>query len=332
MEHGARGASSSSASATVSNISPSLLTASPSSPIGITDAVESTAERTVESTAENTAESTVESTAESTAAPGEPSEPDPAEAEEVGNGEVIEVDLHRTFPKHQSISSEQGQQVLRRILRAYSLYHPQVGYCQGMNFVAGLFLSVLGQQREQEEQVFWLLASMIGERCTRHRYAGMFMPGMPLAAQSLHCGSQLLKKHLPRLHSHFESEGLQPAMYLTKWLVPCFSVSFGFEFALRVFDVFLLEGWKVVYRVALALLKLSEPQLLDRPLEDMMDYLQVDLPALTATPKFRDEVFVQAFRFRIKSAQLRRWEAGCTTITRWPSDFYVRKGQSGGAS
>ena len=72
------------------------------------------------------------------------------------------------------------------------------------------------------------------------------MPGMPLAAQSLHCASRLVKARLPKLAQHFKAEGLEPAMYLTKWMVPCFSVSFDFEFALRVFDVFLLEVRLVV--------------------------------------------------------------------------------------
>jgi hypothetical protein len=101
-------------------------------------------------------------------------EADNTQDEDVGNGGVIEVDLHRTFPDHKQLSSEHGQQVLRRVLRAYSLHHPKIGYCQGMNFIAGLFLSVVGQEDQaQEEQAFWLLASMVGETSHRHRYKGI---------------------------------------------------------------------------------------------------------------------------------------------------------------
>jgi hypothetical protein len=41
-----------------------------------------------------------------------------------------------------------GQAALRRVLRAYS----DVGYCQGMNFIAGMFLTFM-----TEEEAFWLL-------------------------------------------------------------------------------------------------------------------------------------------------------------------------------
>ena len=45
-----------------------------------------------------------------------------------------------------------GQAALRRVLRAYSVYDPDVGYCQGMNFIAGMFLTFMS-----EEESFWLL-------------------------------------------------------------------------------------------------------------------------------------------------------------------------------
>lgn len=45
-----------------------------------------------------------------------------------------------------------GQAALRRVLRAYSYHDRDVGYCQGMNFIAGMFLTQLS-----EEEAFWLL-------------------------------------------------------------------------------------------------------------------------------------------------------------------------------
>jgi hypothetical protein len=49
-------------------------------------------------------------------------------------------------------TTQSGQAALRRVLRAYSYYDPEVGYCQGMNFIAGMFLTVMN-----EEEAFWLL-------------------------------------------------------------------------------------------------------------------------------------------------------------------------------
>jgi hypothetical protein len=91
--------------------------------------------------------------------------------------DAIERDLKRTFPKHRLFRESQvdemnqdniddtdsqageevyGKQTLRRILRAYSVYDREIGYCQGMNFVAGMLLMFL-----TEEEAFWLL---VGKR------------------------------------------------------------------------------------------------------------------------------------------------------------------------
>jgi hypothetical protein len=49
-----------------------------------------------------------------------------------------------------------GQAALRRVLRAYSYYDQEVGYCQGMNFIAGMFLTFM-----TEEEAFWLLVGKL---------------------------------------------------------------------------------------------------------------------------------------------------------------------------
>jgi hypothetical protein len=50
------------------------------------------------------------------------------------------------------IDLQGGQPSLRRVLKAYSLYDREIGYCQGMNFIAGMFLTLMS-----EEESFWLL-------------------------------------------------------------------------------------------------------------------------------------------------------------------------------
>eukprot|EP00127_Corallochytrium_limacisporum_P001175 Clim_evm10s44 gene=Clim_evmTU10s44 len=62
---------------------------------------------------------------------------------------IIERDLHRTFPDHVVFNGEfgkskgGGQNALRAVLRCYVLHRPDIGYCQGMALLAGLFLTLL---------------------------------------------------------------------------------------------------------------------------------------------------------------------------------------------
>ena len=48
----------------------------------------------------------------------------------------------RTFPQHDYFKSQlgAGQLALFNILKAYSLVDSEVGYCQGLGFVAGILL------------------------------------------------------------------------------------------------------------------------------------------------------------------------------------------------
>ena len=68
----------------------------------------------------------------------------------------IEKDVFRTFPDHSMFDVDgTGIQQLRRILLAYSVWNPAVGYCQGLNFMAAALLLFLG-----EEDSFWILCSL----------------------------------------------------------------------------------------------------------------------------------------------------------------------------
>lgn len=55
---------------------------------------------------------------------------------------IIRRDLARTFPNEPFFQDEngEGQESLLNVLKAYSLYDDEVGYCQGLSFLCGLLL------------------------------------------------------------------------------------------------------------------------------------------------------------------------------------------------
>jgi hypothetical protein len=46
--------------------------------------------------------------------------------------EDIDKDLHRSFPQHPFYQKKENLQPLRRVLMAYALRNPSLGYCQSM--------------------------------------------------------------------------------------------------------------------------------------------------------------------------------------------------------
>lgn len=83
------------------------------------------------------------------------------------HNEVIFPFPGRTFPTHQYFSAQlgAGQLSLYNLLKAYSLLDTEVGYCQGISFVAGLLLLHMS-----EEQAFDTLKFLMYDLGIRRQY------------------------------------------------------------------------------------------------------------------------------------------------------------------
>ena len=67
----------------------------------------------------------------------------PPHVQEVSPHErAIQRDLARTFPEHSFFKERDGlgQESLLNVLKAYSVFDREVGYCQGSPFISGLLL------------------------------------------------------------------------------------------------------------------------------------------------------------------------------------------------
>ena len=109
------------------------------------------------------------------------------------------------------------------------------------------------------------------------RMRGLFGEGMKETHQVLHVAEKLIQQFLPKLSAHFEKEHLHITMFCTQWLLTIYTSSFPFELVTHVWDCFLYEGWKIVYRVMLALLQRFQADLLQLGFEDILAYLR-ELP------------------------------------------------------
>ena len=170
-------------------------------------------------------------------------------------------------PPSEALGMGYGQGALRRVLRAYSAYDREVGYCQGMNFIAAMFLTFL-----TEEEAFWLLVVVMNEE--PYKLRELFGEDMAGTHEVLYISEKLLAQFLPQLAQHFEEEGVHVSMFVTQWLLTVYTSTFPFELVARVWDSFLVEGWKVVYRVLLALLEQAAGDVANLPFEEILQYFR----------------------------------------------------------
>lgn len=191
--------------------------------------------------------------------------------------EVIERDLHRTFPDNiyfnaslESSEKDDDEETpmitsLRRVLTAFAHYQPLIGYCQSLNFLAGLLLLFM-----EEEKVFWMLVILTERIIPKVHSADL---------EGVHTDQGVLmlciKEYIPQLWGilgkNFEGETLLEDKILTKlpavtlvtssWFMSLFVGILPIETVLRVWDILWYEGSKTIFRISLTIAKMC----LDNP-------------------------------------------------------------------
>jgi hypothetical protein len=77
---------------------------------------------------------------------------------------TIAKDVPRSFPEYDYFSRQGGKADLEKVLHAYAACDPEVGYCQGLNFLAGTILLYCPDAQEAFE-VLHVLLYQKGMRC-----------------------------------------------------------------------------------------------------------------------------------------------------------------------
>lgn len=171
------------------------------------------------------------------------------------NQKQIEIDLKRTFPEQEYVSSGTGQAALRRVLLALSRHFPQIGYCQSLNYVAASLLVFLDGD---ENAAFWMATALIEQRL----YPGTYQHDLIGLAVETKTAAAVLQWKAPKLARHLERCECDLSFFVTEWLLTIFSKSFPSETVARVWDTLIYEGSKILHRVILALLRSVEEEIL----------------------------------------------------------------------
>ncbi|KAI1911109.1 hypothetical protein LOZ12_004531 [Ophidiomyces ophidiicola] len=257
--------------------------------------------------------------------------------------EHIERDLHRTFPDNVHYKPDDSSasqpfegssnlnhlsdtpetpiiQSLRRVLYAFSIHNSKIGYTQSLNFIAGLLLLFL-----PEEKSFWML----------HIITSTFLPGthevsLEGANADLWILMVALKESLPAVYTKVASPTPTTArsrpptittttrlpditLGLTNWLMSMFIGSLPLETTLRVWDILFYEGSRTFFRVALAIFRISQRDILS--VSDPMEIFQIVQTApkrMLDASALADDCFMRRFRFsqaRIDSLRVARRQA-----------------------
>ncbi|KRZ87015.1 TBC1 domain family member 2B [Trichinella sp. T8] len=174
----------------------------------------------------------------------------------------IDLDLARTLPHNRHFEDMQAEKIepLRRVLYAYRQHNADIGYCQvdrfdlliGLNRLAAVALLYLS-----EEDAFWALVAII-EHLQPRNYYGRTV----IAAQAdQRVLDEIVHEKLPKVYAHLHSFEVDLSLFTSSWFLTIFVDNFPHQTYLNIWDCFLFEGNKVLFRFAIAALKLKEDEI-----------------------------------------------------------------------
>ncbi|KAK8187991.1 rab-GTPase-TBC domain-containing protein [Phyllosticta capitalensis] len=179
---------------------------------------------------------------------------------------MIGKDIGRSFPGVEMFrdAEGEGQKMLARVLKCFSLYDEKIGYCQGLGFLVGPLLMQMG-----DKEAFCVLVRLMDDYDLR----SCFLPDLSGLHLRIYQFQRLLHQHLPQLAEHLDGMQIHAA-YLSQWFLSFFAVTCPLPMLFRIYDVIFAEGAsETLMRVALAIMTKNESRLL--ALAEFEDVIQL---------------------------------------------------------
>ena len=181
---------------------------------------------------------------------------------------VIDVDISRTeFLKNK----QKGKIAINNILKSLQLYSSDNSYCQGMNYMAAfLYENILN-----EEDSFFIILSLFLNK----KFSLLFKNEMAQLKNYFIITDRLIHLYLPKIYSHFKKNQIIPDFFLSPYFITLFTQIYpaikekNNIFVLRVWDEFIMNGWKSLFEAILTLLKLKEKNILMCEGDQLVDLL-----------------------------------------------------------
>eukprot|EP00760_Papus_ankaliazontas_P038145 PhM_4_TR8885/c0_g1_i1/m.100973/K19953/GRTP1, TBC1D6, MSB3_4; TBC1 domain family member 6 len=151
--------------------------------------------------------------------------------------EAVQKDLSRTFPNNDKFARGTVlYAALRDVLLAYSVRYSD-GYCQGMNFIAGALLLVLGADRA--EDVYWMLARIVEDPHYNEDYYCQSMFGIRVDQVVM---NTMAAEVFPDVIEVLERHHLMVGDFCIRWFLALCIDALPFHRALQFVDGYLREG------------------------------------------------------------------------------------------
>ena len=195
------------------------------------------------------------------------------------NKDRIIRDIERTF-SDKNLEKEELRKMetsLYKVLKAFWNLDKIVGYCQGMNLLAG-FLLILSDFNERD--TFYVLISTFSDtfklrKKYEYNFRGLFYEEFPLLYFLNFIFDSLLDQYIPDLKNHLENLGISIDLWMGKWFQTVFTIALPINWCKRLWDNIFADNifFMVKFGIAFAMLIKNDLMKMDEEI-DILNYFK----------------------------------------------------------
>ena len=168
---------------------------------------------------------------------------------------IILQDISRTFPTEPNFSINSiNYKKLYNILTAYSNFNKNIGYAQGLNFLAARSIILF----KNEEKIFLFLDGLIN-RFNLDYFLSINNQRLP---KQIKYFSQILNKYCKNFINYLKSKLINHDFFTTSWLLTLFSNSMDKKKIYICWCFMIIFGWKFFYSFIIQLILFYEKSLM----------------------------------------------------------------------
>lgn len=182
---------------------------------------------------------------------------------------IVKKDVPRTFSSNKFFGEkiediEVGRELLYKVCKAVGTYFTDVGYCQGLNFLAAFFLQISGGN--QMETVNVLVSLMTN---SKFLLLGLYDSSFPVVSFLKFLFHWKMRKVNKTIEKSLKDSMLPDDVWLTKWYISLMTGYLPKYHAARVLDFVLAHNIFALVSFIVALVESLKGFVVRRPMEDI---------------------------------------------------------------
>ena len=179
----------------------------------------------------------------------------------------IKKDLLRTLPDDTSFQyGKENYNKLYHILSAYSNYNKNIGYTQGLNFLAAHCMYIY----KNEIEAFVFLDGLI----TKFKLENLFGIKNNELNKKLKEIEYIVNKWCPEVNKHLQKIFLNYDFFTCKWMITLFSNNINLKYLFQLWDYMIIFGWKFFNAFVISVLNKYKKIILNKQQNDLAIFMK----------------------------------------------------------